>query len=92
MPELVREEIHAACEVLDQLTGPPLDCERAIRWLADDRERLIAALDKAQRERDAMSEIVSEAESAKSDGWASNAMRDAVVRYRASFPFSPKER
>lgn len=44
------------------------------------------ALDRAQRERDAMSDVVRETESAVADGWASKSMRDAVIRYRASLP------
>jgi hypothetical protein len=41
------------------------------------------ALDKAQRERDAMRPIVKQAETAVADGYASKSMREAVIRYRA---------
>jgi hypothetical protein len=44
---------------------------------------LTSALDKAQRERDAMQSVVKQAETAVADGYASKSMREAVIRYRA---------
>jgi len=84
MPEEVRKCIAQAREYQANPSGQQYSRSygftgNAIRWLAD-------ALDKAQRERDAMRDIVHEAEVARADGWASTSMRDAVIAYRASLP------